>query len=179
MGSFGTWANRIAAAVHFASGLNPVDTQQRLREISDSETEQLRALLESWNPRDALTAADLLRLAQFGTTETASAAPATAAPANLSEREAVRAIFAAASRAESFRAGPFREAVEPFVTSNGRPRSLISLSKHLSNFVNRVVRLSDHSLARLSASKDNNGTRRFFVERKLDGEGWSSSASSS
>jgi hypothetical protein len=139
MGSFGTWANRIAAAVYFASGCNPVDTQHRLREAGDSETDQLRTLLEEWPAGYSVTAADLLRLQQTGGME--------------------------GRPFSNIHLVSLRAALEPYLSYGGRPRTLNSFSRCLNGFENRVVRLSDGTSARFIVSKDNSGTRLFSVER--------------
>ena len=138
MGSFGGWASQIAAAVWFASGCNPVDTQGRLREVGDSETEQLRVLLDAWPSQYLMTAAELMRLVETGG-------------------------FEGLPFAEDH-LKPLRDALEPYASSGGRPRSLNSLSRCLANVVNRSVRLSDGRTARLAAAKDHSGTRKFSVE---------------
>ena len=139
MGSFGGWANRIAAAVWFASGCNPVDTQQRLREMSDGETEHLRGLLSAWPKQYTVTAADLMRLADSGGFEGLP----------FSEKEL----------------RPLQSALEPFICNGSRPRTINGFSRCIANFVNRSVLLGDGSTARLTAVKDNSGTRKFSVER--------------
>jgi hypothetical protein len=146
MGSFGAWGGHIGAAVLYASGANPVDTQIRLREMSDRETESLKTLCTVWEPSHQLTAAELLRIAQSGS------------------------IDAMPMGDEPY--AELRMALEPFATVSGRMQSVIGLSKTLAKFHHRPVRLPDGTAARLCHVKDNKGTKRFVVQRQTANGDW-------
>jgi hypothetical protein len=146
MGSFGAWASHIGAAVFYASGANPVDTQVRLRDMSDRETESLKALCAVWEPTYRFTAAELLKIAQFGSLDAVSLGDGQYAE--------------------------LRTALEPFASAAGRLQSVIGLSKTLAKFHLRAVRLPEGTAARLCHLKDNKGTKRFVMQRQTTNGDW-------